>query len=109
MTRPRRQRSDSLAAATAAFQAVKRPIEPPEPVPDGLRPLWTEIAEMRASHEWTPLDLRLAVSLVLALGALQEQQAALVSEKLLRKTRHGVAPNPRLELVERLQRRVLTL
>jgi hypothetical protein len=109
MTRPRRQRSDSVAASIDAHQVVRMPIEPPEPIPERCRPLWDDIVVMRSSFEWTPLDLHLLVALVLALAGLEEQQSALSRENLLRRTKHGLAPNPRLELVERLQRRVLAL
>ena len=109
MTRPRRQRSDSIAAAVAAHQVATQHIDPPEPLPAKLMPIWHEIIGMRASGEWLALDLRLAVTLVRTLGSLEDESRTLSGEKLLKRTRHGLAPNPRLEIIAGLQRRVLAL
>ena len=53
---------------------------PPEPLPLALLPIWQEVIEMRASFEWSSLDLRLAVSLVRALGDLASQERQLSRE-----------------------------
>ena len=109
MTMHRRQRSDSIAASVAAYDATRTPIEPPEPLPAELMGLWRETAEMRAVHEWSPMDLRLAVMLVRALGDLESEQKKLVREPKLRKGLHGLVPNPRMGIVERLSALVLKL
>ena len=109
MTQHPRQRSDSVSAEVAAYQAVTRPIDPPEPLPKALLPIWKEVTEMRAAAEWSALDLRLAHSLVIALGDLRSQEKMLSREAKVNVTPHGLVANPRLAVVERLSSRILKL
>jgi hypothetical protein len=109
MNQSRRHRSDSVIAHVAAFDRVRRKIEPPEPLPQSLVPIWREIIEGRAAFEWSSIDLRLAHSLTIAMGALREEERKLLREPALKRGQRGITPNPRLEVVERLTRRILQL
>ena len=73
-------------------------------------PLWQAVIESRARHEWQRLHLHLAAELVRLVDDLDEQAAALTA-RLMRPSRRGpgTTPNPRLEVVAQLQRRVLQL
>ena len=105
-------RSDSVSATMAAHVAVREPrLEPPRPLPERMMPLWRAVIESRARHEWQRLDLHLAAELVRLVDDLDEQGSALRREGLMRPSRRGsgTTPNPRLEVVAQLQRRVLQL
>lgn len=59
-TTPKRNRSDSAAAAVRAAQAVALgPLDPPKHVAlrDGDRPFWDAIVTSRARDTWTAIDL----------------------------------------------------
>ena len=109
MTHHPRQRSDSIAASVAAQQAIRTSMAPPEPLPNTLLPIWQEVVEMRASFEWSSLDLRLAVSLVRALGDLASQERQLSREAKVQQTPHGPVVNPRFAIIDRLSARILKL
>lgn len=62
----RRKRSDSSAAAVAAFKAAATEgIEPPKhlKVTESVRPFWDDIIATRALDSWTPNDLIVAATL----------------------------------------------
>ncbi len=107
-TTPKRNRSDSAAAAVRAAQAAALgPLDPPEHVAlrDGDRPFWNAIITSRARDTWTLIDLCTAGNLARTQADIERLQAELdvagyvVDEK----------PNPLAALIETLTRRSVAL
>ena len=106
---PKRNRSDSAAAAVRAAQAVALgPIEPPAHVAlrDGDRPFWNAIVTSRARDTWTDIDLCTAGNLARTQADIERLQLDLdaVGYVLV-----DGKPNPVAALVDVLTRRTVTL
>ena len=79
-TTPKRNRSDSTAAAVRAAQAAALgPLDPPAHVAlrDGDRPFWDAIVTSRARDTWTAIDLCTAGNLARTQADIEFLQAAL--------------------------------
>ena len=79
---PRRQRSDSAAAAIAATQAAALgPLEPPAHVTlrPGDRPFWNAIMLARARDTWTEVDLTTAATLARTQADIEDLHATLAA------------------------------
>lgn len=77
---PKRNRSDSAAAAVRAAQAVALgPLDPPAHVAlrDGDRPFWDAIVTSRARDTWTAIDLCTAGNLARTQADIEFLQAEL--------------------------------
>ena len=106
---PKRNRSDSAAAAVRAAQAVALgPIDPPAHVAlrEGDRPFWDAIVTARARDTWTAIDLTTAANLARTQADIERLQLdldaagyVLVDGKL----------NPVAALVDILTRRTVAL
>jgi hypothetical protein len=107
-TTPKRNRSDSNAAAVRAAQAAALgPIDPPEHVTlrEGDRPFWNAIVTSRARDTWTDTDLTTAANLARSQADIERLQARLDAEGYIL---DGKA-NPVAALVETLTRRAVAL
>lgn len=105
---PRRQRSDSAAAAVAAAQAAALgPIEPPAHVAlrDGDRAFWDAVMLARARDTWTGPDLVAAGNLARCLADVERLQQRVSTEG---EVIDGKL-NPLCRLIETLSRRAMLL
>lgn len=105
---PRRQRSDSAAAAIAATQAAALgPLEPPAHVTlrPGDRPFWNAIMLARARDTWTEVDLTTAATLARTQADIEDLHATLAAAGYLL----GDKPHPLAAVVETLARRAVAL
>lgn len=82
MTRPRKQRIDSTAAAVEVMLKSTRSLDPPSHAPlyPGAEPFWSEIIAARARSEWNDHDLTYASDLANAMLVLVENRDALRNE-----------------------------
>lgn len=106
---PKRNRSDSAAAAVRAAQAAALgPIDPPGHVAlrPGDRPFWDAIVTSRARDTWTINDLCTAGNLARTQADIERLQSALDSSGYLLS---DGKPNPLAALVETLTRRTVAL
>ncbi|EML3182070.1 TerS protein [Pseudomonas paraeruginosa] len=106
-TTPRRPRSDSAKAATAAAQAAALgPIAPPACVRvcDRSRPFWDAIVLARPRDTWTEADLILAASLARAYADIEHLQQRIDDDGLLL---DDGKPNPACDLLDKMTRRAL--
>jgi hypothetical protein len=107
-TAPRRQRSDSAAAAlTAHKNAAMGPIKPPKHVAlrAGDRPFWNAIVTSRARDTWTDSDLTMAGNLARSQADIERLQIQLDEQGYVI---DGKA-NPLAQLVETLSKRAVSL
>ncbi len=107
-TTPKRQRSDSAAAAlTAHKNAAMGPIKPPAHVAlrPGDRPFWVAIMQARARDTWTEADLVAAGNLARAQADIERLQTELDAQGYVI---DGKA-NPLAALIETLSRRCVVL
>lgn len=105
-TTPRRPRSDSAKAATAAVQAAALgPIEPPAFVRVGKpsRPFWDAIVLARPRDTWTEADLILAASLARAYADIEKLQRQVDTDGFIQ---DGKA-HPAIAIMENMSRRAL--
>lgn len=105
---PRRQRSDSAAAAIAATQAAALgPLEPPAHVTlrPGDRPFWNAIMLARARDTWTEVDLTTAATLARTQADIEALHGDLAAAGYLL----GDKPHPLAAVVETLTRRAVAL
>lgn len=105
---PKRNRSDSAAAAVRAAQAAALgPINPPGHVSlrEGDRPFWNAIVTSRARDTWSETDLCTAGNLARTQADVETLQARLDLEGYILE---GKA-NPVAALVETLTRRAVAL
>ena len=106
---PKRNRSDSAAAAVRAAQAVALgPIDPPAHVAlrAGDRPFWNAIVTARARDTWTAIDLTTAANLARTQADIERLQVDLdVAGYVLVDGK----PNPVAALVDVLTRRTVAL
>ncbi len=106
-TTPRRHRSDSAKAATAAVQAAALgPIAPPAFVSVTARskPFWGAIVLARPRDTWTDADLILAASLARAYADIEQLQQRIDDDGLLL---GDGKPNPACDLLDKMTRRAL--
>lgn len=104
----RQTRSDSAAAAVQAAQnAAQAPLEPPAHVTlsEGARPFWAALVRNRARDKWNDADLATAAILARAQFDVERHEAAIAVEGDLIEG----ALNPRLALVDKLGRRIMSL
>jgi hypothetical protein len=89
---PRRNRSDSAAAALAATQAAALPpLSPPEHIamPPGAVPFWNAIVQARPRGTWTDVDMASAANLARVQFAIES--AAIGSDEHGKLTRLSLA------------------
>lgn len=105
---PKRNRSDSAAAAVRAAQAAALgPLDPPAHVAlrDGDRPFWDAIVTSRARDTWTAIDLCTAGNLARTQADIEFLQAALDENGYVLDGK----VSPLAVLVDTLSRRSITL
>lgn len=106
---PKRNRSDSAAAAVRAAQAVALgPLDPPKHVAlrKGDRPFWDAIVTSRARDTWTQIDLTTAANLARSQADIERLQKILDDDGYV--TEDGKL-NPAAALVETLTKRTVSL
>lgn len=106
-TTPRRPRSDSAKAATAAAQAAALgAIAPPAfvRVCKRSRPFWDAIVLARPRDTWTEADLILVASLARTYADIEHLQQRIDSDGLLL---DDGKPNPACDLLDKMTRRAL--
>ena len=106
---PKRNRSDSAAAAVRAAQAAALgPIDPPAHVAirEGDRPFWDAIVLARARDTWTAIDLTTAANLARSQSDIERLQSELDTGGYVLP---DGKPNPVAALVETLTRRTVAL
>jgi len=103
--KPRKQRSDSAAAAIRAAQnAVAPPLQPPsfKMLSDAEMVLFADIVLARARDDWKEADLYFAADLARCLFDLDREQVALSSEDTVITTSMGSrVENPRIKIISR--------
>jgi hypothetical protein len=112
-TTPKRNRSDSNAAAVRAAQAAALgPLDPPEHVAlrEGDRPFWNAIVTSRARDTWTLIDLCTAGNLARAQADVERLQLDVEREGFTIPSGNGTPiVNPKHKLLETLTRRSVAL
>lgn len=106
---PKRNRSDSAAAAVRAAQAVALgPIDPPKHVAlrKGDRPFWDAIVTSRARDTWTAIDLCTAANLARTQADIELMQKVIDQNGYIME---DGKLNPASNLVETLTKRVVSL
>jgi hypothetical protein len=110
---PKRNRSDSAAAAVTASQAAALgPLQPPDHVSlrPGDLPFWNAIMQARARDTWTEPDLATAATMARAQADIERLQAELDTEGFtITNTKGNVLVNPKHKLLETLTRRVVSM
>lgn len=104
----RQPRSDSTTTAVQAAQnAAQGPLELPAHVtlPDGALPFWEALVRNRPRHKWNTADLATAAMLARAQYDVERHERAIADEGDLIEG----ALNPRLALVDKLGRRIMSL
>lgn len=104
----RQTRSDSATAAVQAAQnAAQGPLDPPAHVslPEAARPFWDALVRNRPRHKWNEADLATAAMLARAQFDVERHELAIAAEGDI----VGGALNPRLALVDKLGRRIMSL
>lgn len=91
------------ARMAVALASVSKPLEPPYPLAEGLRPVWDEVIARKARSEWHPTDLRFAWELVEVMGRLRVERETLRDEAFVVPTKSGPRINPRLTGIRTLQ------
>lgn len=108
MTTDRQGRSDSAAAAVQAAQnAAQGPLSPPAHVtltPEAA-PFWEALMRNRPRHRWNEADMATAAMLARAQFDVERHERAIAEEGDL----IDGALNPRLALVDKLGRRIMSL
>ena len=105
---PKRNRSDSAAAAVRAAQAAALgPLDPPDHVAlrEGDRPFWDAIVTSRARDTWTTIDLCSAANLARTQADIEFLQKVLDENGYVQ----GGKVSPLAVLVDTLTRRSVTL
>jgi len=110
---PKRNRSDSAAAAVAAAQSASLgPLQPPAHISlrPGDRPFWDAITRARARNTWTDADLATAAGLARSQADIERLQAEVDTEGFTILSGKG-APmvNPKHKVLETLTRRAVSL
>lgn len=106
--KPRNPRSDSAAAAVqAARNAALGPLNPPAHValPEAARPFWDAIMRNKARDRWNEVDLAHAATMARAQADVQRLLAEISAEGDMVDDK----VNPKHALVEKLNRRVMSL
>lgn len=106
---PRRNRSDSAAAAVKAHQnAALGPLQPPAHIllRDCDRPFWDAIVTARARDTWTDVDLIHAANLSRCQADVVRLQREVDEEGDMLE---GLILNPKHKLIETLSRRAVAL
>jgi hypothetical protein len=110
---PKRNRSDSTAAAVTASQAAALgPLQPPAHVSlrPGDLPFWNAIMQARARDTWTEPDLATAATMARAQADIERLQAELDTEGFtITNNKGNVLVNPKHKLLETLTRRVVSM
>lgn len=104
----RQTRSDSATAAVQAAQnAAQGPLEPPAHVtiPEEARPFWDALMRNRPRHKWNTADLATAAMLARAQWDVERHERAIGEEGDI----VDGSLNPRLALVDKLGRRIMSL
>lgn len=105
MTKPRKQRSDSAAAAIRAAQnAVMAPLDPPasKQLTDAERLYFNDIMLARARDDWRDADLHFAADLARCWCDLDREQMRLKDEDSVIELRNGGSiENPRIKIISR--------
>lgn len=103
--KPRKQRSDSAAAAIRAAQnAVAPPLQPPsfKQLSEAELVLFADIVLARARDDWKEADLYFAADLARCLFDLDKEQQALRGEDSVIKLNSGARlENPRIKIISR--------
>ena len=110
---PKRQRSDSAAAAVTATQAAALgPLQPPAHVKlrPGDLPFWNAIMSARARDTWTEADLATAAAMARAQADIEALQSSIDAEGFTIASGNGVPiVNPLCKLLETATRRAVAL
>lgn len=105
MQKPRKQRSDSAAAAIRAAQnAVMAPLDPPssKQLTDAERLYFNDIMLARARDDWRDADLHFAADLARCWCDLDREQMRLKDEDSVIELRNGGSiENPRIKIISR--------
>lgn len=105
---PKRQRSDSAAAAVAAAQAAALgPLDPPAHITlrPGDRPFWDAIVTARARDTWTDTDLATAANMARTQADIERLQQQVDADGYVIEGK----VNPAAVMVEKLSRRAVAL
>jgi hypothetical protein len=108
MARDRQHRSDSADAAVQAAQNVAQGALLPPPhvtLPEAAMPFWEALMRNRPRHRWNDADLATAAMLARAQYDVERHERAIMLEGDLIEG----ALNPRLALVDKLGRRIMSL
>lgn len=110
---PKRPRSDSARAAiTAAQDAAKGPLKPPEHVSlrEGDLAFWVAIVTARARSSWNDADLCTAANMARCEADIERLQKLVdVEGDIVTAANGSPIINPKVKLVDTLSRRVVTL
>lgn len=106
----RKKRSDSAAAAIAAFQGAATQIEPPKPLNEAELVYWRDITRARAREDWTEIDLLHAWNLAKQMHYIDESHKEIAEQGMSVENGRGtMVDNPAFSRLEKLTRLVLSL
>ena len=102
------KRIDSTHELVDKIQSGFKKIKPPQKLTAAQKKFWNDIISAR--HEWTKIDLRLAINLARAFASIDEQEKKLSEEDdILTNARGTQIANPRYNILETLNRRAVCL
>ena len=109
---PRKTRVDSKEEAARTFAAAGKIINPPSDLKlnNQCTMIFSEVIDEFANVDWTPHTIRLAASLAIAMGMLQEAQADLAAMSfVVPNARGNPVPNPLISVTNSLSAQVLAM
>ncbi len=99
----------SIEGQVQTYANALTKIEPPGPLCDLGQVVWDEIMGARAKDEWHGIQPRIAYELTLTLVDLARERRTLAEEPSMFHVKGKPVVNPRIDLVEKLMRRVVLL
>ena len=109
MTTKKRPRSDSTAAAVAAFAASAATVEPPMPLSKAEMYYWNAIIRARPLDEWTAIDKMHAWNLSKTMQYIADSHADIATNGLTIVNERGTPiDNPAIRRLETLSRLSIT-
>jgi hypothetical protein len=106
----RKTKATTVEGALKAFRAVSAPpLQPPYPLSDEQRLIWSEVLSGRSRDEWKAIDLRFAWELSDILVKLRREDQLLTDEGYIIFGERGSKANPRGSIVQALSRRAVWL
>lgn len=109
MTAKKRPRSDSTAAAVAAFAASAATVEPPMPLSEAEMYYWNAIIRARPLDEWTAIDKMHAWNLSKTMQYIADSHADIATNGLTIVNERGTPiDNPAIRRLETLSRLSIT-